>query len=121
MLTLTLKDGSTVSGKVTNETRIKCVGATTTAPQAPENGDRGPGGDDNGQGEDRDRGDMIQHGERGAGDWWHGDDGDDDDAPTTEPEPPCDSSSLVAGVAVRAAELRIGPGGAEFECVWLAR
>jgi hypothetical protein len=117
VLTLTLKDGSTVSGKVTDETRIRCV-KTTLSPPGP--GDQGPG-DDNGQGDDQNGGDMSQHGDQGQGGWQHGDDGDDDGAPTTEPEPPCDSSSLVVGAVVRAAELRIGPGGTEFECVWLVR
>ena len=123
VLTLTLKDGSTVSGKVTNETRIRCIKATpptmTTTPP-PGTGDQGPG-DDNGQGDDQNRGDMSR-GDRGSGEWQHGDDGDDDDGPgASEPEPPCDSSALVAGAVVRAAELRIGPGGTEFESVWLVR
>lgn len=116
LLTLTLKDGSTVSGKVTNETRIGCVKTMPTTP-APGAGDQGQG-EDNGQGDDhQNRGDMSRHGDHGSGDWRHG----DDDAPTTEPGPPCDSSALVTGAVVRAAELRIGPGGTEFECVLLVR
>jgi hypothetical protein len=109
VLTLTLKDGSTVGGKVTRETRIRCVKATIPPPGT---GDRDPGDD---------HGDMGRHDDHGPGGWRHGDDGDDDGAPASEPEPPCDSSSLVAGAAVRAAELRIGPGGTEFESVWLVR
>jgi hypothetical protein len=118
VLTLTLKDGSTVSGKVTNETRIRCVKATpqTTTP-VPGTGDRDQG-EDNGQGDDRGRGDMGRHGDHGSGDWRGGDDGD---GPTVGPEPPCDSSALVTGAVVRTAELRIGPGGTEFECVLLVR
>jgi hypothetical protein len=117
VLTLTLKDGSTVSGKVTNETRVRCVKATpstTIATPPPGAGDRSPG-------EDRERGDdMNRHDDHGSGGWRHGDDGDDDGAPGAS-EPPCDSSALVSGAVVRAAELRIGPGGAEFECVRLVR
>lgn len=113
VLTLTLKDGSTVSGKVTNETRIRCVKATPPPMMMPAQGTG-----DQGQGDDRDRGDMGRHDEHGSGDWRGGDDGD---APTVEPEPPCDSSALVTGTVVRAAELRIGPGGTEFECVLLVR
>ena len=121
VLTLTLNDGSTVSGKVTNETRIRCIKATPTTPPGTQPGAEGPG-DDNGQGDDQSRGDMNQQqGDHGQGEWRHGDDGDDDGGPTTEPEPPCDSSSLVPGAVVRAAELRIGPGGTEFESVWLVR
>lgn len=121
VLTLTLNDNSTVSGKVTNETRIRCVKATPTTP--PTMGPPGEGpGDDNGQGDDQSRGDMNQQqGDHGQDQGQHGDDGDDDGGPTQEPEPPCDSSSLVPGAVVLAAELRIGPGGTEFESVWLVR
>ena len=120
VLTLTLNDNSTVSGKVTNETRIRCVKATPTTPPTTEPGAEGPG-DDNGQGDDQNRGDMSQQqGDHGQGEWRHGD--DDDDGPGAgEPEPPCDSSSLVPGAVVRAAELRIGPAGTEFESVLLVR
>ncbi|HEY2535529.1 MAG TPA: hypothetical protein VGI24_00925 [Solirubrobacteraceae bacterium] len=116
VLTLTLNDNSTVSGKVTNETRIGCVKASPTPPTSSEPGDEGPG-DDRGQGDDQERGDMNeQHGDHGQGDWWHG-----DGPGAGEPEPPCDSSSLVPGAVVRAAELRIGPAGTEFESILLVR
>jgi hypothetical protein len=121
VLTLTLKDGSTVSGKVTNETRIECIKTTPTTPPTgtPDQGQ----GDDNGQGDDQNNGDMSQHGDHhGSDEWQGGDEGDDDGAPgASEPEPPCDSSALVTNAVVRAAELRIGPGGTEFESVWLVR
>jgi len=125
VLTLTLNDGSTIGGKVTNNTRITCVKATPTASPT---GAGGPptdesSGDDNGQGDDESS-DMSQHGDHewGSGgsqqDGW---DGGDDDEAQGAPEPPCDSSALVAGAIVRAAELRIGPTGTEFESVWLVR
>jgi hypothetical protein len=121
VLTLTLNDGSSVSGKVTDQTQIRCVKATPATPPTTTPTGEGPG-DDNGQGDDQSRGDMSEHGDSGPGEWQHGDDGDDDDGPGAgEPEPPCDSSSLVAGAIVRAAELRIGPGGTEFESVLLVR
>lgn len=122
VLTLTLNDKSTVSGKVTSETRIECVKATPPAPLSSEPGAEGPG-DDNGQGDDQSRGDMSQQqGDQGQGEWQHGDEGDDDGGPVVgEPEPPCDSSSLVPGAVVRAAELRVGPGGTEFESLLLVR
>jgi hypothetical protein len=123
VLTLTLNDGSTVSGKVTNDTRIGCIKATpSTPPTGTEPTDEGPG-DDNGQGDDQSHGDMNQ-GDQGNGDWQQGDegnDGDDDGKVQTTPEPPCDSSALVTGAIVRAAELRIGPGGTEFESILLVR
>lgn len=127
VLTLTLNGGSTVSGKVTEDTRIGCVKATpTTAPTGTPPADQGQGddnsqGDDNGQGDDQSRGDMSQ-GDHGSGEWQgdHGN-GNDDEEVQGAPEPPCDSSALVAGAVVRAAELRIGPGGDEFESVLLVR
>jgi hypothetical protein len=123
VLTLTLNDGSTVSGKVTNRTRIGCVKATPTTAALTGSPAHGPG-DDNGQGDDRGRGDMGQQSDHGSGEWRHGEHGDDGDSHCGGPgasEPPCDSSALVAGAVVRAAELRIGPGGAEFESVLLVR
>lgn len=112
VLTLTLNDGSTVSGKVTNETRIRCVKAGPATPPSSGPGDEGPG-DDRGRGDDQERGDMNDHGQGG---WWHG-----SGPGAGEPEPPCDSSSLAPGAVVRTAELRIGPAGTEFECVLLVR
>lgn len=123
VLTLTLNDGSTVSGKVTNETRIECVKATPTTP--PTGSPDQSSGDDNGQGDDQSRGDMNRQGDQGQGEWRQGEDGNDGDDDGEEgagvPEPPCDGSALVAGTVVRAAELRIGPGGTEFESVLLVR
>jgi hypothetical protein len=126
VLTLTLSDGSTVSGKVTADTRIGCLKATPTAP-APGTG--GPPvnqgvGEDNDQGDDQGHNDMGSQGGPGSGQWQHGDQGKGDDRGGEVPgasEPPCDSSALVTGAVVRAAELRIGPGGSEFESIWLVR
>jgi hypothetical protein len=123
VLTLTLNDGSTVSGKVTEDTRIGCVKATpTTPPSGTPGSDQGPG-DDNGQGDDQSRGDTNQQGDQGSGEWQgdHGNGSDDDEEVQGTPEPPCDSSALVAGAVVRAAELRIGPSGNEFESILLVR
>jgi hypothetical protein len=118
ILTLTLNDGSTVSGKVTADTRIDCVKATPTPPAGGPPTDEGPG-DDNGQGDDQSRGDMSQSGQ-GKDGWQHG--GDDDEGEIRgSTEPPCDSSALVAGAIVRFAELRIGPNGTEFESILLVR
>jgi hypothetical protein len=113
VLMITLNDNSTVSGKVTSDTRIECVSATP--PPTTEPGDENQG-DDNGQGDDQDRGDMSQSGE---GD--HKDGGDDDNEEGVAPEPPCDSSLLTPGREVRSAELRIGPSGTEFENIVLVR
>lgn len=123
VLALTLNDGSTVSGKVTDNTRIGCIKAT---PATPPTGSKPPTeenpGDDNGQGDDQSHGDMNQ-GDQGNNDSQQGEgnDGDDDGEVQTAPEPPCDSSALVTGAIVRGAELRIGPGGTEFESILLVR
>jgi hypothetical protein len=118
VLTLTLNDGSTVSGKVTSGTDIRCIKATPT-PTTEEGGDHSQG-DDNGEGDDQSRGDMSQQGnQQSGGD--SGQSGDDGGEPQDALEPPCDTSALVSGAVVRDAELRIGPGGTEFESVWLVR
>lgn len=115
VLALTLKDGSTVSGKVTADTHIRCISPTAST----EPGD-GEQGEDNGQGDDQERGDTSQSGE-GWGD--RKDDGGDgeDGSTSTTPEPPCDTSALVKGAVVRSAQLRIGPAGNEWECIVLVR
>jgi hypothetical protein len=116
VLTLTLNDGSTVSGKVTAHTRIHCLKATppSTGPVTPM--DEGPG-DDNDQGDDQNRGDMSR-GHHHWGGWQSCEKGDKGEG---TPEPPCDSSSLTPGAIVRAAELRIGPSGTEFKSILLVR
>lgn len=126
VLTLTLNDGSSVSGKVTNATRIECVSATAPPPGPGQGNDSGPG-DDNGEGDDNHQGDQQGGGQppapgAGAPQWMHGEDGSDDDGgnPAAN-EPPCDTSALVVGAIVRAAELRIGAGGTEFENIELVR
>jgi hypothetical protein len=128
VLTLKLSDGSTVSGKVTSDTRIGCIKASTapTAGTEVQPTDRDPG-DDNGHGEDHGHGGMGQQDDRGSGSsngsqqgsgWGSGE--DHGEVPSAS-EPPCDTSLLIPGAKVRAAELRIGPGGGEFESVWLVR
>jgi hypothetical protein len=115
VLTITLNDGSTVAGKVTSGTEIKCEKAQTTPPTTTE-GDKESedssttSEDSNHEGDDKD-------GEEGD-DKGSGDDGDVESAP----EPPCDTSALTPGTVVREAELRISStGGAEFESIELVR
>jgi hypothetical protein len=132
VLTLTLNDGSSVSGKVTNATRIECVSATAP-PAGPGQGqDNGPPnnngpGDDNGAGDDNHQGDQQGGGppptpSAGAPQWMQGEDGNDDgEENPAASEPPCDTSALLAGAVVREAELRIGSGGTEFESIELVR
>lgn len=126
VLTITLNDGSTVSGKVTNDTRIQCI---ASQPATPTTGQ--PSGqdadDDSGPGDDQ-GGDNNQQGDEGnwGGDGnWGDQQGEDDSAPDqASTEPPCDSSALIttgAPIVIRYAELRIGPAGTEFESIWIVR
>jgi hypothetical protein len=138
VLNLTLNDGSSVSGKVTNATRIECLSATTPPPGTGQ--DNGPGddngpSDDNGLGEENGPGDDNHGGNRQEGDQqppvpgagapqaMGGTDGDDDGEAGQTPasEPPCDTSALIPGAVVRQAELRIGPSGTEFESIEVVR
>jgi hypothetical protein len=100
VLVITLSDGSTVSGKVTNGTELRC--------EAPEmsTDDQDPGGSDGG-----DRG--GDHG--GNGD--HGDRCDD----RGEDGQMCAPGALRAGALVHEAELRITTFGAFWEEVELVR
>ncbi len=93
-LTLTLANGSTVGGTVTDHTWIVCKAADPTEPAptatAAHHGGGGGWGDDEGDG---DRGD-------GHGDCGHA--------------TPCDASDLVPGASVEGAWLRLGSDGLEF-------
>jgi hypothetical protein len=97
VLTITLADGSTVSGQVTSDTNINCLGAGAQAHDSGDHGDQGDRGDD-------DQGDQ--------GD----DNGQGDDQ---QPQPSCGTAQLVQGAAVHEAILKLGPGGAEFKLVLL--
>jgi hypothetical protein len=113
VLTIALNDGSSVSGKVTSSTEIKCEKADTSP--ASTEGDK--------ESEDDMR---TNEGSSSEGDDKDGEEGDDngtgDDGQVGgAPEPPCDSSALTAGVVVREAELRVTPTGAEFESIVLVR
>jgi hypothetical protein len=106
VLTITLADGSTVTGMVTGDTRIECVapqsntgdddqgqgdddqgdqGADSMRPH-----DQGPGGGDQGQGDDQSRGDRGQ-----------GDDDQNENQPCT----------IMVGDMVQSADLSIDSTG----------
>ncbi|HEV3070308.1 MAG TPA: hypothetical protein VGY76_02640 [Solirubrobacteraceae bacterium] len=136
VLTLTLNDNSSVSGKVTSATRIECVSATAPPPGMEQDNGNGNGngpGDDNGSGDDNHQGDQQHEGNQQpsapvAGqlqstddNQGSGDDQDDEGQGSSASEPPCDTSALVTNAIVRAAELRIGPSGTEFESIVLVR
>ena len=107
VLKITLADGTTVSGKVTEQTRIEC-------------GCPGHEGDtSSGEGED--------HGWSGEGGFsGGGSQGDDEQGsmpsgtPGSEEVPSCGTSALVPGAKVQEAELMVGGAGAVWEKVDLA-
>jgi hypothetical protein len=109
VLTITLNDGSTVSGSVTTATEVECE-----APMAAEiqNDDRGQGGDGAGDNGDRGGGDQGQAGNRDqdAGQGPGDEQGEDNQTCTT----------VVPGMVVREAELTISATGAIWDKVELA-
>jgi len=99
VLTLTLNDGSMVSGQVTDATEIKCeaVEPQETGHSRHADGDHGGGnngGDDNGN--------------------------NDDQSEAAHGAPMCSSATLVPGAVVRDAELTISGAGAIWQEVELA-
>jgi hypothetical protein len=122
VLTLTLADNSTVSGKVTERTEIKC----------------GPGGGSSGESGDDDQGGGDDQGGSGAvgqgapagsgpiaagqrGDSMEGSRGGNQQDEGGENEAGCTAAALVPGATVREAELRVSSAGAVWEKVDLAQ
>ncbi|MBS1868954.1 MAG: hypothetical protein JSS99_04770 [Actinobacteria bacterium] len=100
MLTITLADGSSVSGKVTADTNVNCMAAGQTASHDDNAGDD-QGGDDQGDNQGGgDQGDNQGGGDQGG-------------------QAACDTSDLVAGAVVHEAILKLGSNGAEFKLVLL--
>lgn len=112
VLTIALADGSTVSGKVTSDTEINCMG-----PNAQASRDGGSSGD-SGSGDDQ--GDQ-QGGDQQGGDQQGGDQqGGDDQGDQQGQAPTCDTTSLTPGTPVHEAILKISSsGGATFKLVLL--
>jgi hypothetical protein len=126
-LTIALKGGETVSGLVTEETRIRCEGADDHRADrrdhggGDDNGGRGaePGDDNGGQGNepgDDNGGHGNEPGDDNGGQGNEpGDDngGDSGRGPTGEGRS-CTTAALVPGAFVGDAELRFGTGAATF-------
>jgi hypothetical protein len=113
VLTITLNDGTVVSGKVTEKTEIECESATPTGGE--DEGDDDAGGS---SGDEGSSGDGASHDARLASTNTSSEDGDgadsgDDDGARTS----CTTSALVPGTVVRAAELVVGGEGAVWEKV----
>ena len=104
VLTIKLNDGSSVSGKVTNDTEIECEAAENESTMHAD-GDGGGGGGDNSGGDDNGRGDDNGGDDNGGG--------DDENGQS------CTSTDLASGTSVTGAELRITSAGAVWEKVRL--
>jgi hypothetical protein len=102
VLTLTLAGGSTVSGTITNDTRLVCAQPPTT--MQPTGSDHGAQGD--------------QGGDRGGwgGSGW----GRHDRFRGRHFNRMCTTSNLTTGAPVQFADLSIGQGGANWDIVVLA-
>jgi hypothetical protein len=115
VLKLTLADGSTVSGKVTEQTEIECA-----ANQQP--GDDNGGSDDQGDDQGEGQGDDS-HGGPGPSSFSqvHGDDehGGDNQGDNGE-EGTCGASSLTPGAKVAEADLAVTGTGSFWEKIELA-
>lgn len=126
VLTIKLSDGSTVSGKVTEDTRLVCISSTSSQPDD----DQGAGDDQSADGEGNSGGDEGstedpsgeggEHGGQSAHDssfdegGWNN--GEDDDQGSIQA---CETTALVQGATVREAELRLTSSGAIWESVVL--
>jgi hypothetical protein len=115
VLTITLKDGTTVSGMVTEETRLECQSATPS----PTTGD-----DDQGAGDDQSSPESGEHGATTAHAADHGqqgEDGGDDqgDEGGDGSQTSCTTAALVPNAVVGEAELKLGSAGAVWEKVQL--
>jgi len=109
-LTITLFDGDSISGTVTESTRIKCEDSPAPEAAMASRGEEEPGDDNGGQGEEP---------------------GDDNSGPGSENSGPgrgdedgeganCTTADLVVGATVEEAELELGNGTATFDEVELA-
>jgi hypothetical protein len=114
-LTITLADGTMLSGRVSEATEIRCEAADRPPMIVDQDGDSrggpGPGAQgnrdevDNDQGDDNDRGNDNDQGD-------DNDQGNDNDHGVAER---CTVAALIPGAVVSEAELRVGAAGAVWE------
>lgn len=124
VLTIKLGDGTSVTGKVTPTTELKCESAapasTTTAQTADYNAGDGHGAPAWSQGQSAPETTTTgaQPGEDGGQDV-----GEADDHQGTPPGAgeTCDATSLIPGAVIRQAELSVGSAGASFVEVKIVR
>jgi hypothetical protein len=114
VLTITLKDGTTVSGKVTEKTEIECAPSAPMAAASSHDG----GGDQGGQGQLGSQQEGGEPGQDGGHDGQGEDQGDDNGEASQQS---CTTAALVPGAAVREAELSVGGAGAVWQKVELGQ
>jgi hypothetical protein len=107
-LTIALTGGESVSGLVTDGTRISCEGVDDRRDHGGGGGSSGPGGDDNGG-----------HFEPGDDNGGQSEPDDDNGGEAPVGEASCTVASLIPGAVVGEAELRLEGGMALFEEVEL--
>jgi hypothetical protein len=109
VLTITLNDGTEVSGKVTEDTELECRSATPPAGGDDEQGDDGGGGHDS----------ALALSDRGSAPSSGDDGGDDEQGDEDGGAASCTTAALMPGAVVREAELHVGSGGAVWTKVEL--
>jgi hypothetical protein len=118
-LTIDLFGSDTISGLVTDRTRVKCedehaADAAVSSREGEPGDDNGGGGEEAG---DDDSGHGEEPGEDGSGPGSSGPSGHDDSATVAN----CTTADLLPGAVVREAELEVEHGIATFDEVELAR
>jgi hypothetical protein len=123
VLTITLTDGSPVSGKVTEQTELECRSAT---PSTSTEGDDQGSGDDVAGRESGEHGGPSVTGEAASNDQSQGDEGGGDDEEGQQgteghdqSQQSCTTAALVPGAVVGEAELKLSGEGAVWEKVEL--
>jgi hypothetical protein len=119
VLTITLTDKTVVSGKVTEQTELRCTAATPPATTGDD--DQGAGDDQNGS-ESGEHGSPAVVGQMDASqhsDFQSGDGGDAQDEQGNEES--CTTAALVPGAMVREAQLSLSSAGAVWEKVDLVK
>jgi endo-1,4-beta-xylanase len=133
VLTITLNDGSTVSGAVTNDTELECTApsSSTQGDEGNDNGDNGQNSGDDNSGDDNGGQNSGDDNGSGGGDnpTASGDDGDNGSAQSGDDDggnddqgdggQMCSTSSLTPGASVAEANLEVTSAGAVWQKVEL--
>jgi hypothetical protein len=114
VLTITLTNGTAVSGKVTDQTEIHCTPATP-ASGGEDNDDQADSGEgDHGSSTEDQPDEGPQHDAQAAS---NGDDGEDGQEAPDQGQQSCTTAALVPAVMVREAELKLSSAGAVWDRV----